>query len=126
MPFAHFFGSARLGMANATQSDRVEAHPHLQEIGPMRSERIFGTMTYISNRYLLAMLVAKATRKLHKPNTRIQEGINDVLERFSQANPIADAAPVHLPAPRKMPNAAWFGSFGDKSNLRTIHGYRTL
>lgn len=55
----------------------------------MRSALVFGATTYIANRFLLTDLASKATRKLHKPNTRIQETMNDVLVSFSQANPIA-------------------------------------
>ena len=55
----------------------------------MRSELVFGAMTYISNRYLLTMLGARATRKFHRPNTRIQDTANDVFERFTRANPKA-------------------------------------
>jgi hypothetical protein len=55
----------------------------------MRSELVFGAMTHVSNRFLLTKLAARATRKLHRPNTRIQETVNDVLARFSHANPIA-------------------------------------
>ena len=55
----------------------------------MRSELVFGAMTYISNRYLLTMLAARATRKFHRPNTRIQHTTNDVFARFTCANPIA-------------------------------------
>ena len=55
----------------------------------MRSELVFGAMTYISNRYLLTRLAARATRKFHRPNTRIQDTTNDVFERFTRANPIA-------------------------------------
>jgi hypothetical protein len=55
----------------------------------MRSELVFGAMTHVSNRFLLTKLAARATRTLHKPNTRIQETLNDVLERFSHTDPIA-------------------------------------
>lgn len=56
----------------------------------MRSELIFGATEFVLNRYLLARLASKATRKLHRPNTRIADTMNDVFERFSRANPIAD------------------------------------
>jgi hypothetical protein len=55
----------------------------------MRSELVFGAMTHVSNRFLLAKLAAMATRKLHKPNTRIEETMSEVLVRFSHADPIA-------------------------------------
>jgi hypothetical protein len=60
----------------------------------MRSELVFGATAYVSNRFLLTMLAAKATRKLHRPNTRIQETANEVLIRFSRSNPIAGARPI--------------------------------
>lgn len=55
----------------------------------MRSELVFGAMTHVSNRFLLTKLAARAIRKLHRPNTRIQETMNDVLVRFRHADPIA-------------------------------------
>jgi hypothetical protein len=51
----------------------------------MRSELVFAAMAYISNRLLLTTLAAKATRKLHRPNTRIEDTTNDVFARFSYA-----------------------------------------
>ena len=53
----------------------------------MRSELVFGAMTYVSNRFLLTRLAAKATRRLHRPNTRIEDTANEVFERFTHANP---------------------------------------
>jgi hypothetical protein len=55
----------------------------------MRSKLIFGAMTQVSNRFLLVRLASTATRALHRPNSRIQETMNDVFVRFSHANPIA-------------------------------------
>ncbi|QNI30178.1 DNA-directed RNA polymerase subunit omega [Alloacidobacterium dinghuense] len=60
----------------------------------MRSELVFGAMAHISNQFLLTKLAAKATRKLHRPNTRIQETMNAVLVRFSRANPVAGEQPA--------------------------------
>ena len=54
----------------------------------MRSELVFGAMAHVSNRYLLTKLASKGTRKFHKPNTRIQDTMNDVLVRFSRSSPI--------------------------------------
>jgi hypothetical protein len=54
----------------------------------MRSELVFGAITQVPNRLLLVGLASKATRILHRPNSRIQETMNDVFERFSYANPI--------------------------------------
>jgi hypothetical protein len=55
----------------------------------MRSELVFGAMTYVSNRFLLTRVAAKAIRRFHRPNTRIQTTANEVLERFTRANPLA-------------------------------------
>ena len=53
----------------------------------MRSQLIFGALTHVSNRYQLCQLASKATRKLHKPNSRLQDTTNEVLYRFRSANP---------------------------------------
>jgi hypothetical protein len=55
----------------------------------MRSDLIFGALTHVSNRYQLCQLASKATRKLHKPNTRVQDTTNEVMVRFRYANPLA-------------------------------------
>ena len=55
----------------------------------MRSDLVFEAMARVSGRFLLTKLISKTTRKLHKPNTRIQDTTNAVLARFSRANPIA-------------------------------------
>jgi hypothetical protein len=55
----------------------------------MRSELVFGAMTYVSNRFLLTRLAAKATRTFHRPSTRIQDTANEVSERFAHVNPLA-------------------------------------
>jgi hypothetical protein len=67
----------------------------------MRSELIFGALTHISNRYQLCQLASKATRKLHKPNTRLQDTMNDVLVRFRESSPAA--APVVRQEPLSIP-----------------------
>jgi hypothetical protein len=36
-------------------------------------------------------LAAKATRKLHKPNTRLQDTTNEVLDRFKDTIPMDGA-----------------------------------
>jgi hypothetical protein len=55
----------------------------------MRSELVFRAMTQVPNRLLLVKLAAKATRILHRPNSRIEETMNDVFERFSHVSPTA-------------------------------------
>ena len=67
----------------------------------MRSELVFGALSHVSNRYQLCQLASKATRKLHKPNTRLQDTTNEVLVRFHTTNP-GSAAPAAKPAEQPM------------------------
>ena len=51
----------------------------------MRSDLVFAAMAQVSNRYMLTKLAAKATRKLHRPNARIEDttaplGVNGTFE----------------------------------------------
>jgi hypothetical protein len=67
----------------------------------MRSDLVFGALSHVSNRYQLCQLASKATRKLHKPNTRLQDTTNEVLDRFHTSNPgpmTASHAPSDLSA----------------------------
>ncbi len=63
----------------------------------MRSDLVFGALSHVSNRYQLCQLASKATRKLHKPNTRLQDTTNEVLCRFHTTNP-GTVGPVEAPA----------------------------
>lgn len=63
----------------------------------MRSNLVFKALSHVENRYQLCTLASKATRKLHKPNTRLQDTTNEVLGRFEEANPEAEA-PKEAPA----------------------------
>lgn len=51
----------------------------------MRSDKVFEALQTLHNRYMLCQLASKATRKFHKPNTRIQDTTNEVLNRISGA-----------------------------------------
>jgi hypothetical protein len=48
----------------------------------MRADLTSRALAHEANRYLLTRLIAKGTRKLHRPNTRLQDTMNDVFERF--------------------------------------------
>ena len=65
----HLAGSAQIGEIMKT----------------MRSDRVFDALHTLRNRYMLCQLASKATRKFHKPNTRIQETMNEVLERIASS-----------------------------------------
>jgi hypothetical protein len=70
----------------------------------MRSELVFGAVTNVSNRFLLTRLAAKATRKFHRPNTRIEDTANEVFERFTRMNPLAGVS--HAGNLQSFPRAA--------------------
>jgi hypothetical protein len=63
----------------------------------MRSDLVFGALAHVSNRYQLCQLASKATRMLHRPNTRVQDTANDVLARFHTINP-GTLAPIEASA----------------------------
>ena len=52
----------------------------------MRSNLVFESLHTLQNRYMLCQLASKATRRFHRPNTRIQETMNEVLGRIAEAN----------------------------------------
>ena len=57
----------------------------------MRSDLVFAVMPHVPNRFLLTRLAATATRRFHRPNTRIQETVNEVLMCFNRARLISGA-----------------------------------
>jgi len=58
----------------------------------MRSELVFGAMTYVSNRFLLTRLASTAIRNFHRPNTRVEDTANEVFERFTHVNPLPNTS----------------------------------
>ena len=72
-----------------------------KEIHFMRSDLVFGALSHVSNRYQLCQLASKATRKLHKPSTRLQDTTNEVLVRFRKTNP-GSQLQAQVPAARPM------------------------
>ena len=55
----------------------------------MRSDLVFRAMRHASNRFLLTRVAANATRKFHRPNTRIEDTANGVFGHFGHVNPLA-------------------------------------
>ncbi len=49
----------------------------------MRSDRVFEALHTLRNRYMLCQLASKASRKFHWPSTRIQEPMNQALDRIA-------------------------------------------
>ena len=52
----------------------------------MRSELVFDAVRVVPNRFLLTRAASKATRKLHRRNTRMQDTVNEVLAYLSRRN----------------------------------------
>jgi hypothetical protein len=52
----------------------------------MRSELVFAAERSLPNRYSLCRLVSTATRKFHRPNTRIEETTDVVLRHIAKAS----------------------------------------
>lgn len=60
----------------------------------MRSDLIFVALAGESNRYQLTKSVAKVTRILHRPNTRVQDTMNDAFKWLGRFKPGAAAANI--------------------------------
>jgi hypothetical protein len=56
----------------------------------MRSDLVFEAVHTLRNRYTLCQLASKATRKFHKPNTRIQDTTNDLIADSDRQNIIIE------------------------------------
>lgn len=70
----------------------------------MRSDLIYDALDTVNNRYLLCQLASKATRKFHRPSTRIQDTMNDVLVRVGragQAEDVITVPPVTVAEPQR-------------------------
>ena len=52
----------------------------------MRAELIRVALVQESNRFLLTQVIAKATRKMHRPHTRIADTMNEVIALVSVNN----------------------------------------
>jgi len=77
----------------------------------MRSDLVFNAITHVPNRYLLAQLASKATRKLHRAGTRMQDTANSVFARSSVSNPLGEKhvdsrlSVVQIPGARRLAGA---------------------
>ena len=76
----------------------------------MRADLTFMALAGESNRYQLTKSVAKETRMLHRPNTRVQNTMNEAFKWFGCFKPGAAEASitrkdssVRPPAPRHDP-----------------------
>lgn len=55
----------------------------------MRSEMVFAAAHRLPNRYMLCRVLATATRKFHKPATRIEDTTDATLRRIANTNAAA-------------------------------------
>ena len=67
-----------------------------------RSELVFAALVHVPERYQLCQVTGKGARKLHKPNERMQDTVNQVLMILTAASPLS-AVPS---APKKIPSAS--------------------
>jgi hypothetical protein len=63
----------------------------------MRSDLVFSALSRVPNRYELCQLASKATRKLHRPNSRVEETMDAVLTQLGGDCSKPSTAPVGLP-----------------------------
>jgi hypothetical protein len=86
----------------------------------MRADLTFVALAGESNRYLLTKSVAKVTRMLHRPNTRVQDTMNEAFKRLGRFKPgaaessitrkdpsVPPPAPPHDPAFDQIPPPPW-------------------
>jgi hypothetical protein len=52
----------------------------------MRSNLVYEALHTMRNRYMLCQVASKATRKFHRPNTRIPDTMNNVLNKIADSN----------------------------------------
>jgi len=53
----------------------------------MRADLTFTALAHESNRYQLTKSVAKVTRMLHRPNTRVQDTMNEAFQWLGRFKP---------------------------------------
>lgn len=52
----------------------------------MRSDLVFEAVHTLRNRYMLCQLASKATRRFHRPATRIQDTTNEILNKIASSD----------------------------------------
>jgi hypothetical protein len=72
----------------------------------MRSDKVFEALHTVQNRYMLCQLASKATRKFHRPNTRIQETTNEIFLKIAGAEKNDDVMAIPATASEAQRRAA--------------------
>ena len=64
----------------------------------MRSELVFAAQFTLPNRYVLCRVLSTATRKFHRPRTRIEDTTDDVLRHIAASEPgiVMRDEPTHV------------------------------
>jgi hypothetical protein len=88
----------------------------------MRSELVFCAINHVPNRFLLAKILARASRGFHKPGTRIEDTTNAVLERFGCANPIADQQSIRASVNASLHHSTPRPVIRQKNHVVTVPG----
>ncbi|WP_041855803.1 hypothetical protein [Candidatus Korobacter versatilis] len=52
----------------------------------MRSNLVFEAVHTLRNRYMLCQLASKATRRFHRPATRIQDTTNEIFSKIASSD----------------------------------------
>jgi hypothetical protein len=72
----------------------------------MRSDKVFEALHTVQNRYMLCQLASKATRRFHRPNTRIQETTNEIFLKIAGAQKNDDVMAIPATASEAQRRAA--------------------
>jgi hypothetical protein len=67
----------------------------------MRSELVHAALHHEPNRYALCHLLAKGMRALHRPNTRLQNTMNEALQLLTQEQPQTKSRIVEMPSAQR-------------------------
>ena len=86
----------------------------------MRSDVVFSALKQVSYRFLLAKVLAKATREFHRPGARIEDTINDVLVRCGRVNPIAVENAVRPSSTNGPRRSRTRPAVGNRTGTRTV------
>jgi hypothetical protein len=64
----------------------------------VRSELVFAAKCTLPNRYVLCRVLSTATRKFHRPKTRVEDTTDEVLRRIAASEPgiVMRDEPTHV------------------------------
>ncbi len=65
----------------------------------MRSELVYEAVLKIPNRFLLAATAMRATKRLHRTSTRVEDTVNNVLAEVAKGTQLHGKLPEITPPP---------------------------